>query len=535
MGKATNRVMRQDKRENNSILICTMALILIGIVFVFSSSSAELIMKGSNKVTSFMNKQILYGCLGLIAGYIVYKVNLKFIIDNSTNILFATIAILMFVLLVAEPVKGARSWLKLGPFSLQPSEFAKITLILMTAQALKGNDVNNKETFKKIAFSTIPILILVVLQKDLGTVMIMGAIILAMMYLAGIEKKILGGISLAGLVGILVLSILSPYRMKRMLVFLNPFDSYYGLGYQIVQSLYAVATGGVFGVGLGNSIHKFGFLPENHTDFIFSIVIEEVGLVGATIVIFLFVLLITQMLRVAFRVKNKQHSLIVSGIASFIAIESLLNLAVVVSLMPVTGVTLPFISYGGSSLLSKAICVSLVLNINKSSKKTDSTRIDIEREQYSKKRQEKQDKNLNAVKTFGKNTRKITRAFLSNSIKGIMNGVNVVKTSIKEGCSKVTSTFNSKKTSVKDKKSFSKTKVTKFKKSSNVKSSKKSFSKKKQSNKFVHKNYTEHRNSLEMETINLDEVYLKESGFDNKEEYLNEIDLNSVDFKQFND
>lgn len=531
MNKATNRVMRQEKRENNSILICTLALFLIGIVFVFSSSSAGLIMKGSDNVTSFMNKQILYVVLGLIAMFIVYKINLRFILDNSMNILFATIGVLILVLVLGDTVKGSKSWFRIGPFGIQPAEFAKITLILMTALALKTKNVNTPETFKKLAMYTFPILFLVVLQGDLGTVMIMSAIILAMMYLAGVDIKVLAGIAGAGVLGVIALSIISPYRMKRMLVFLNPFNDYYGFGYQIIQSLYALANGGLFGQGLGNSIHKFGFLPENHTDFIFSVVVEEVGLLGAAIIIFLFVLLIAQIFRVAFRLKDKQVSLITAGIASFIAIESLLNLSVVVSMMPVTGVTLPFISYGGSSLLSKAICIGLVLNINKSSKKTDAQKLDTEREEQFKKRQEMHSRQMDNAKAFGRKTRKNTKRFISNLSQNTMNNFAKLGSVVKESASKITSIFVKSKDSSKNKKfSSGKSKTTssftKTKKKSLSKSSKKTYiSKTKKNNGF--------KNNLK--SINLDEVYLKETGFSDQSEYLNEIDLGSVDIKKFND
>lgn len=531
MNRATNRVMRQDKRENNSIIICAMALFLIGVVFIFSSSSAGLIMKGSTKVTSFLNKQLLFGALGLTAAFIVYKINLKWILDNSTNILFATIGILIVVLILAEPIKGARSWLKIGPFSLQPAEFAKLTLILMTAKVLKDEDVNSPETFKRLGLVTLPILALVVLQKDLGTVMIMSAIILAMMYLAGVDKKILGAITALGVVGVLILSILSPYRIKRMLIFLDPFSDYYGLGYQIIQSLYSIATGGLFGQGLGNSVHKYGFLPENHTDFIFSVITEEVGFIGASIVIFLFVLLIAQMLRVAFRLKNKQLSLITSGIASYIAIESLLNLSVVVSLMPVTGVTLPFISYGGSSLMSKAICIGLVLNINKSSKKTEAHTIDSEREEQTKRRQAQHNKHINSFKNFKKNTSKNTRKFISNFTNSIMSGFNIVIKAVKESGKIFTSIIKNSGTSIKKNKTKT-VKTTKTYKSSFSKSKKKAFSKSKGTSFSSAKS---RRSKNKMESINLDQVYYDKLGFGDHQEYMNEIDLASVDIEKFND
>ena len=540
MNTSSRRVMRQEIRDNNKLMLTTFALFMIGVIFILSSSSAGLIMNGSKDLTAFMTKQILAGVLATIAGFIVYKMNVKFLVDNYKGIFYFTLVILGIVLLIAPSIKGSRSWLRIGGFSLQPAEFAKITLILTASTVLKNKNVNTAETYKKLCFYTLPILILVVLQGDLGTVMIMGALLLVMMYLGGINKAILGGLTGAGVIAILILSIVSPYRMKRMLIFMNPFEDYYGMGYQIIQSLYSVANGGLLGQGLGNSIHKFGYLPENHTDFIFSIITEEIGFVGAALVVLLFILLITQIFKTAFRVKNKQLSLICAGIGSFIAIESLLNLSVVVSLMPVTGVTLPFISYGGSSLVSKFICIAIVLGINSISKKTEAKYLDEERIKQAKERQHSRkmsmEKANNFRKTAGANIRNLAGAIVNTLVNGYRAAMHAVKENFQKVTSKISSkdnTFANQKTNFSNKKHTLNKDIihTKLEKKNTLKAKTNSLFKR----KTKRKNMFNSQKQSNFNQINLDETYLDQSGFDSKfEENLTEIDLGSIDIKQFN-
>lgn len=539
MDTLSKRVIKKEIRDNNKILLYAIALFSIGVVFILSSSSAGLIMNGDNNIAAFAKKQILYGVLSLVVGTIIYKMSVKYVLDNVHLLFYATIGILIVVLLVAKEINGARSWLQIGGFSLQPAEFAKITLIIMVATALKSQDVNSIETYKKLCFSALPIMILIVLQKDLGTVMIMGAIVLVMMYLGGIKKSILGGIAGAGLVGILVLSILSPYRMQRMLIFMNPFEDYYGMGYQIIQSLYSVATGGIFGQGLGNSIHKYGYLPENHTDFIFAVVTEEVGLLGAGLIILLFILLVTQILKIAFKLKNKQHSLIVAGIGCFIAIESLLNLFVVVSLMPVTGVTLPFISYGGSSLISKSICLAIVLNINRNSSKVDGKHLDLEKQHHNMQRAQQRKTAKVKVKSF-KDTLKNS---ISNGTSGLISVLSIVHSKVKhtviENTKKV---FSISKKSSKQFKTHTKTTFSKnkqFKKS--IASIKIKTSKDDKSSATIKKSKGIKKNSKTFKSLpkqkgkNLQEIYLESKGFNAEiDNDLKEINLDEIDIKKFN-
>lgn len=528
MNTSSRRMMRQDKRDNNKIALITIILYLIGVVFVLSASSAGLIMNGNKDVTSFMEKQVLFGVIAITLGFIASRINPKLFIKHQKEIFYFTLFILAVVLLIAPEIKGSRSWLKIGSFSIQPAEFAKLTLILMASSVLKHKNVNTTEMYKQLCLYTLPILILVVMQGDLGTVMIMGAILLAMMYLGGIRKIILGGITLAGVVAVLILSIISPYRMKRMLIFLNPESDYYGMGYQIIQSLYSIANGGLLGQGLGNSIHKYGYLPENHTDFIFAILTEEIGFIGATLVILLFILLITHIFKVAFKVQNKQLSLICAGIGSFIAIESLLNLSVVVSLMPVTGVTLPFLSYGGSSLISKFLCIGLVLGINRTSKKTEAKQLDEERITQAKERQKSRMQSLEKVNNFRKTADVNIHNAIQNVAEKVATGYRAVIKANKENFNKVTSRKIGKESN------FAKTK----KKFSNASNNSLKLRRKDapvfKTTKKTAKSALNNKKQSQFNTINLDETYLDQSGFNNTFDDLTEIDLGSIDIKKFN-
>lgn len=532
MSTLNKRVMRQEKKDNGKILLYTIALYLIGVVFVLSSSSAGLIMNGNENPIVFMQKQLLFGAIALVAGFIVYKINVKFLIDNYRAIFYFTIGLLLAVLLIGSEIKGSKSWIRLGGFSIQPAEFAKITLILMVSTVLKYKDVNTPETYKKLCLYTLPILGLVVAQGDLGTVMIMGAILLAMMYLGGIHKRILAGLTGMGIIGILILSVISPYRMKRMLIFLDPFSDYYGMGYQIIQSLYSVANGGLLGQGLGNSIHKYGYLPENHTDFIFSIVTEEIGLIGSSLVILLFILLIMQIFKVAFRIQNKQLSLICAGMGSFIAIESLLNLSVVVSLMPVTGVTLPFLSYGGSSLISKFICIAIVIGVNEISVKTEARYIDEERIKQAKQRQKVRQRSFEKANNFRRNAVNNIKNITHNGMIKVSKRYREANHVNKENFKKVTTKFSSEGKRIAKKKD---TFINMKSKSNKNKTLKTKFKVNTSKNKILKTKSIINNKDSKFNSINLDETYLDHAGFNTRfEENLTEVDLGSIDIKQFN-
>ena len=253
----------------------------------------------------------------------------------------------------------------IGPFGIQPSEFAKLGLIIFTSKYLSNNKI------KDIKTSVLPILMVVILifglimlQPDFGTGVIIVMSIISLLFVSGVNMNFFIKMGILGLIGIVVLVIIAPYRMARITSFLNPWSDPLGSGFQIIQSLYAIGPGGLLGMGLGNSIQKHFYLPEPQTDFIFSIISEELGFAGVIIVASLFITIIYHGLKISINQEDKFSKYLAYGITFSIAFQTILNLMVVVGLIPVTGVTLPFLSYGGSSLLISMIEIGILLNIS---------------------------------------------------------------------------------------------------------------------------------------------------------------------------
>ena len=263
---------------------------------------------------------------------------------------------------------GSRSWFGIGGLGVQPSEFAKLGLIIFTSKYLARNQKNMGD-IKKGALPIFLIIgiffILIMLEPDFGTAMVMALTLIALIFASGLKISFFVKLGVLGLAGIVALIIAAPYRMARIVSFLNPWSDPLGSGYQIIQSLYAIGPGGLLGQGFLNSRQKHFYLPEPQTDFIFSIISEEFGFLGVLIVCGFFFFIFYRMLRIALRSNDLFSKYLAFGLASLLFIQASLNLAVVVGLIPVTGVTLPFFSYGGSSLLISMISVGLVLNVSR--------------------------------------------------------------------------------------------------------------------------------------------------------------------------
>ena len=295
---------------------------------------------------------------------------MNFIKKRSNALIFICLTLLVLVLIpgIGKVRNGSRSWFGIGSLGIQPSEFMKIVLIIFTAKYLE----KNKKEMKSIKNGVMPILLmtilvfgLIMLEPDLGTGVIITVTIIAMMFVSGVKMNFFVFMGVLGLLGITGLIIIAPYRINRILSFIDPWKDPLGTGFQIIQSLYAIGPGALFGLGLGNSRQKHFYLPEPQTDFIFSIICEELGFIGASIIVLLFAFITFE----GFRVARKQNDLfkkyLAFGITFSLAFQSSLNLMVVVGLIPVTGVTLPFLSYGGSSLLISMISIGILLNISK--------------------------------------------------------------------------------------------------------------------------------------------------------------------------
>jgi len=263
---------------------------------------------------------------------------------------------------------GSRSWFGIGSFGIQPSEIAKIGLIIFVSKYLSNNQYEMRKIIKGVLPIFLVILVfflLIMLEPDFGTGMVIVMTLVAMIFVSRVKISFFVKIGVIGLLGIVALIIAAPYRMARIVSFLNPWTDPLGSGFQIIQSLYAIGPGGLFGLGLGNSIQKHFYLPEPQTDFIFSIISEELGFLGVLFVSIFFICIFYRALRISFFSKDLFAKYLSFGLIFGIIFQTILNLCVVVGLIPVTGVTLPFISYGGSSLLVSMGSIGIILNISR--------------------------------------------------------------------------------------------------------------------------------------------------------------------------
>ena len=290
--------------------------------------------------------------------------------DWSKALLIICFVLLVLVLIpgIGMVRNGSRSWIGVGAFSIQPSEFTKLAMIAFLAKYLSENQ-KNITSFKRGLLPALALVFaafgMIMLQPDLGTGTVMVGTCIAMIFVAGARISHFIGLGVLGLAGFAALILSAPYRIKRITSFLNPWEDPLGSGFQIIQSLYAIGPGGLFGLGLGQSRQKFFYLPEPQTDFIFAILAEELGFIGGSLVLLLFSLLLWRGVRIALGAPDLYGSFLAIGIISMVAIQVMINIGVVTGLMPVTGITLPFLSYGGSSLTLMLMAIGVLLNISK--------------------------------------------------------------------------------------------------------------------------------------------------------------------------
>ncbi|WP_336786334.1 stage V sporulation protein E [Paenibacillus sp. MMO-177] len=354
-------------------MIVSIALILtIGLVMVYSASAVLAFHEFGDKFY-YVKRQLIFAVLGV--GALLFTMNANYLIWKN----WAKAALLIcFVLLIIVLIPGigvvrggARSWLGISSFGIQPSEFMKLAMILFLAKWLS----DKQQTITHFTKGLLPPLGLVglafgliMLQPDLGSGAVMVGAALILIFAAGARVSHLALLGSSGLLGLIALVIAEPYRMKRITGFLDPWADPLGTGYQIIQSLYAIGPGGLVGLGLGMSRQKFSYLPEPQTDFIFSIISEELGFIGGSALIILFTILVWRGVRTAISAPDTFGSLLAVGITGIIGVQVLINIGVVIGAMPVTGITLPLISYGGSSLTLLLTALGILLNISRYSR-----------------------------------------------------------------------------------------------------------------------------------------------------------------------
>lgn len=348
------------------ILGSSMLLLVLGLVMVLSSSTVESIDVSGSAFTLFQ-RQAMFAGIGVVAMLILSRARVSLVRRFALLFLVLSIFLLLltFVPGISAGVHGQRNWIRLfGPFRLQPSEFAKLALIIWTAHVVASKD-RVMHRWRELFWPFLPvaglIVLLVVAEGDLGTAIVLTIIIGGLLFVIGAPMRIFVALGSVGLIGIAALSLTVGYRMKRFTAWLHPEADLDGAGWQLTQGKVALGTGGWWGVGLGGSREKWGALPEAHTDFIFPIIGEELGLFGALTVLGLFAALAIFTLRMAIRTEQVFIRVACVGIVAWILGQALVNLGAVLQLLPITGVPLPYVSYGGSSLLPSLMAVGLLL------------------------------------------------------------------------------------------------------------------------------------------------------------------------------
>ena len=354
-------VSTQSKPFDFVLFITVLILLAMGIVMVLSASSPSALAESGNSY-AYVSRQAVFAVLGLILMLIISKIDYRIYTKFAKIAYIGSLIILLIVPIIGSSTKGATRWLDLGFVRFQPCEIAKIALIIFYAAWL----TKNKDKLKTLKTGFIipflylaPIaLILVFLQNHLSVTIIIVLVISIMMIMAGTKLRYFVTLGSAGVVGgaglLFVLAKFTDsgaFRLSRITTFLNPWNDIKGDGWQIVQSLYAIGSGGLFGAGLGESKQKFLYIPEPHNDFIFSVLAEELGFIGGAVVIILFAIFIWRGLLIAMRAPDMFGSLVAVGITSLIGLQAIMNIAVVTSSIPNTGIPLPFFSYGGTSLV----------------------------------------------------------------------------------------------------------------------------------------------------------------------------------------
>ncbi len=353
----------------NALTATVLTLICVGIVMIYSASCVNA-MQNFHDSLYYLKRHLLFLFLGLIASFVILRYDYRLIQPYARLLLGISLFLLLLVLIphIGKESYGARRWFKLGVFHFQPSELAKLIVIIYTADFLARKQQIIKNFWQGFVP---PILVmgvacaLTVKQPDLGTTIEIAAVTLTMLFLAGARLHHMSLIALSGMAAVTYLVIKEPYRMNRIIAFLDPWQDSQGIGFQLTQSQIALGSGGFIGVGLGHSQQKLFYLPAAHTDFILSIIGEEMGLLGTVSIIALFAIFIWQGTRIIRQTINPFGYFLCIGIVMMMGIQAVVNVGVSIGAFPTKGLPLPFISYGGSALIFHLIAIALLLNVAK--------------------------------------------------------------------------------------------------------------------------------------------------------------------------
>ncbi|MDD5505055.1 MAG: putative lipid II flippase FtsW [Candidatus Omnitrophica bacterium] len=349
------------------LFLVVLILVAVGVVMIYSSSCVFAYEKYHDSAY-FLKRHIIFLVFGIMAAVFFMSFDYGRLKNISKPFLLFSIFLLCMVFVpgLGKAAGGARRWIGIGPVSFQPSEIAKLALVLYAADILSRKQSEIKDFFHGFLPLVIALgicLALILAGSDLGTAVALALLIVIMAFIAGVDIKQLFTIMAPGIILMAGLIATKPYRVKRIIAFINPWSDPKGAGFQIIQSMIAIGSGGVFGVGLAHSKQKFFYLPEAHTDFIFSIIGEELGIVGSMGIVLLFAFLIWLGFKIAYFARDLFGQFLAFGLVTMIALQVLINIAAVTAIIPTKGMPLPFISYGGTSLVYSLASIGLLLNI----------------------------------------------------------------------------------------------------------------------------------------------------------------------------
>ena len=339
-------------------------LLLLGLIMVMSASSIESVRVFGSPYT-LAQRQAFFALLGVVAMFFAARTSVQFWRAFAWPLLLAAFGFLVAVLIIGVEVAGQRNWIEIfGPFRFQPSEIAKLALVVWGAEVLSRRS-RRLDTWRGLLIPIVPVaavmMVLVLAEGDFGNTVMLGAILAGILFAAGAPLRVFAVFAAVGAVGVWILSLAAPYRMDRILSWLDPGSDRLGFGWQVTQGQYALGTGGFWGVGLGASREKWGTLPEAHTDFIYPVIGEELGPLGTLIVLALFSLLAFAVFRLSRNTDDSFVRYAAAGVGAWIVVQAVVNIGGVLGLLPVAGVTLPLVSYGGSSLIPTLTAIGMLM------------------------------------------------------------------------------------------------------------------------------------------------------------------------------
>lgn len=359
------------------LLVSTAILVCFGLVMIYSASSISAMTSEDMGYNPFyyVQRQLGFAAAGVALAFIVSRIDYRAVVRNlQVPIWVVTIGMLaiIFTPIAGADAYGATRWISIGPFSFQPSEFAKITILIsvsyLAQQYFIDQTIDQMEFFKKFAIAALAPLLLILAQPDKGSTLIIVGTLLVIGYLADVDRRVLVTIAVAGFIGFAFLSLKDDYSRARVVTMLNPWADYYGAGYQLAQGFYAFGSGGIFGVGFGFSRQKYSYLPMAHNDFIFAVIGEELGFIGVLGLLVVFGALVWAGFKIARYAPDLTGRLIAAGCTSMFIIQAFVNIGGVLGLLPLSGKPLPFISYGGSTIMSSILMVGLLMSVSRQSR-----------------------------------------------------------------------------------------------------------------------------------------------------------------------